>query len=330
MKSAILMAAGKGTRMHSDRPKVLHELCHKPMIEHILDKMDEIHVDQVVTVVGYGHEAIEKAMAGRCQFALQEPQLGTGHAVAQAQQLKDCSGATLVANGDCPRIQSRTYQRMFEECEGVSMVVLTAVLEDPKAYGRIIRNEQGFIERIVEFKDCTDEQKKIREINTGIYCFHNQDLFKHLKELKNDNAQKEYYITDMVSILNQHGKKVKAVVLEDPKEAEGVNDKAELAQANRWLQQKINQDWMMKGVTLIDPDRVEIGPEVKIGKEVTIYPGCTLIGKTQIGDHSVILPHCWLENATIQESCVVDSSKIVNATIEAGSQIGPFAAICRK
>lgn len=327
MRSAILMAAGKGTRMESKKPKVLHEICQKPMIAHILDKMDEIHVDQVVTIVGYGHDEIEKAVKGRCEFALQEPQLGTGHAVAQAQMLKQNTGYTLVANGDCPRIQSATYERMYNECEGCAMVVLTAVVEDAKSYGRVVRDENGFIKKIVEFKDCNEEEKKIREINTGIYCFDNQALFQNLGKLKNDNAQKEYYITDMVSILNQEQLKVKAVVLEDPKEAEGVNDKAELAEANQWMQQKINQKWMKKGVVMIDPSTVSIADEVILGKEVTIYPGCTLSKKTVVGDNTTILPGCWLENAVIEEGCMIISSYILDSTIEAGRTVGPFAHI---
>lgn len=327
MKSAILMAAGKGTRMYSSTPKVLHEICQKPMIEHILDKMDEIQVDKVVTVVGYGHEEIEKAMDGRCLFALQEPQLGTGHAVAQAKQLNGYGGVTLVANGDCPRIQSSTYQRMFDECADVSMVVLTAVLDDPKVYGRVIRDEQGFIQKIVEFKDSNEEEKKVCEINTGIYCFNNEDLFKYLGELKNNNAQKEYYITDMVSILNSKGLKVKAVVLDDPKEAEGVNNKVELAEANRWMQDGINKKWMEQGVILIDPNTAYIGPDVVIGKEVTIYPNCTICGKTEIQDCAVIKPNSWIENAVVGKNAVIESSYVVNCQIEDNTQVGPFADI---
>lgn len=327
MKSAILMAAGKGTRMHSKLPKVLHKICQKPMIEHILDRMDEIEVQKVVTVVGYGHEQIEKVMEGRCLFALQEPQLGTGHAVAQAQQLKEEKGFTLVANGDCPRIQSETYQRMFNECEGVKMTVLTAILDDAKAYGRIVRDEQGYIQKIVEFKDCTEEEKKIKEINTGIYCFDNQVLFENLKELKNDNAQKEYYITDMVTVLNQQGMKVKAVVLDDPKEAEGVNDKLELAEANQWMQKKINEKWLRAGVTMIDPSSVYLAPTVQIGEEVTIYPNCTLLGKTVIQNGTTLLPNCYLDNAIVGENCIIDASRITDSEILDDVTIGPYAHI---
>lgn len=287
-------------------------------------------MDKVVTVVGYGHEKIEEAMAGRCMFALQMPQMGTGHAVAQATQLKDEQGLTLVANGDCPRIESATYNRMFNECEDASMVVLTAKLDDPKSYGRVIRNEAGFIEKIVEFKDCNEEEKAVCEINTGIYCFNNQDLFNHLNELTNDNAQHEYYITDMVEVLNKKGLKVKAVVLDDPKEAEGVNDKLELAQANQWLKEKINRKWLQQGVTMPDYQSVTISPDVKIGKEVTIYPNCTLIKNTEISDGCTIYPNSWIENSKIGENCIIETSKIVDSIIEKETKVKAYSVLCDK
>ena len=327
MKSAIIMAAGKGTRMKSETPKVMHEICQKPMINHILDQLDKIKVEKIVTIVGYGHEIIETALQDRCQFAIQDPPRGTGHAVAQATQLAHETGLTLVANGDCPRIQNITYQRMFDECKDVQMTVLTAVLVDPKFYGRIIRNQEGFIEKIVEFKDCTEEEKKICEINTGIYCFDNRTLFDNLSEIKNNNNQNEYYITDMVQILNQKGMKVRAVILKDPTEAEGINDKVELAEANRWMQQKINEHWMREGVTLIHPDATYIGADVKLEEDVIIYPNCTLQGKTVIKKGTTLLPQCFLKDAIIGERCVIDSSRITDSEIKNDVVVGPFAHI---
>ena len=191
MKSAILMAAGKGTRMHSDLPKVMHQVCGKPMLSHIIDNCRKASVERIVTIVGYGHEIVEAAMQNECEFALQMPQLGTGHAVMQATQLENEKGLTLVINGDCPCIQSETLEQLLKECEDADMVVLSAVVEDARSYGRIVRKENGNIDRIVEFKDCSEEEKAIREINTGIYCFNNEKLFKHLKDIENKNAQKE-------------------------------------------------------------------------------------------------------------------------------------------
>ncbi len=325
MKSAIIMAAGKGTRMNSTKPKVLHEICSKPMIEHILDGLVKIGVEEVVTVVGYGHQMIKDVVGDKSKYALQEPQLGTGHAVAQAQQLNNVGGLTLVANGDCPRIQPSTYEKMYAACENVEMVVLSAVLEDPKSYGRIVRDEAGYIAKIVEFKDCSEEEKQIKEINTGIYCFKNELLFKHLADLGNNNAQNEYYITDLVAIFNQNGYKVKAEVIQDVKEAEGVNDRVELAQANEWMRNKINHQWMIEGVTLIDPNSVYIGPDVILGKDVTIYPNCTLTKNTIVEEGTVLLPNCWLENAKLGKNCVIDSSRIVDSRVDEDVTIGPYA-----
>ena len=326
MKSAIIMAAGKGTRMHSELPKVMHPVCQKPMLGHILDNLKKIQVDKIVTVVGFGHEQVEAAMRGQCEFVLQSPQLGTGHAVMQAAPvLSQAEGKTLVVNGDCPCIQSATYQGMLDALDQCGMVVLTAVLDDPKQYGRIIRNAEGMIEKIVEFKDCTEEQRKITEINTGIYCFDNQALFKHLEEIRNDNAQQEYYITDLVEIFNRHGLGVKAKIVEDSFEASGVNDKKELAQATRWMQKRINEHWMEEGVTLINPDSTYIGPDVVLGKDVTLYPNVYLEGNTVINDGTTILPQSFLVNAVIGKNCTVDSSRITDSIVHDEVKIGPYA-----
>ena len=326
MKSAIIMAAGKGTRMHSELPKVLHPVCQKPMLGHILANLKKIQVDKTVTVVGYGHEQIESAMAGQTEFVLQSPQMGTGHAVMQAAPvLAGEEGKTLVVNGDCPCIRSETYQGMMDSLDQCSMVVLTAVLDDPKSYGRVIRNADGMIEKIVEFKDCNEDQKKVREINTGIYCFNNQDLFEHLKEIKNDNAQHEYYITDLVEIFNRHGLAVKAKIIDDVFEASGINDKKELAMANRWMQKQINDGWMEKGVMMINPESTYIGADVEIGHDVTLYPNIYLEGNTVIGDGTVVLPQSFLVNAVIGKNCTIDSSRITDSKIHDEVRVGPFA-----
>ena len=214
---------------------------------------------------------------------------------------------------------------MLDALDQCGMVVLTAVLDDPKQYGRIIRNAEGMIEKIVEFKDCTEEQRKITEINTGIYCFDNQALFEHLKEIRNDNAQQEYYITDLVEIFNRHGLGVKAKIVEDSFEASGVNDKKELAQATRWMQKRINEHWMEEGVTLINPDSTYIGPDVVLGKDVTLYPNVYLEGNTVINDGTTILPQSFLVNAVIGKNCTVDSSRITDSIVHDEVKIGPYA-----
>lgn len=236
MRNAVIMAAGKGTRMKSDLPKVLHKVLGKTMIERDFENLQNAGAERIVAIVGYRHEMVEEVLAGRCETAVQEPQLGTGHAVMQARQLENEKGLTLVANGDCPCVHPDTYRALYDACENADMVILTAEPEDTASYGRVIRNADGTVEKIVEFKDCTEEEKAVREINTGIYCFNNEALFAGLKMLKNNNAQKEYYITDLVEILKNQGKTVTAVKAGDWREVQGINDVQELARAEAYLQ----------------------------------------------------------------------------------------------
>lgn len=237
-KNAIIMAAGKGTRMKSDLPKVLHKVLGRTMIERDYDNLKEAGAERIVAIVGYKHEMVEEVLAGRCETAVQEPQLGTGHAVMQARQLENEEGLTLVANGDCPCVRPATYAALYDACADADMVVLTTEPEDAASYGRVIRNADGTVKKIVEFKDASDEEKAVREVNTGIYCFNNKALFAGLKLLKNDNAQQEYYITDLVEILKGQGKVVKAVKTDDNQEVQGINDVQELARAEAYLKER--------------------------------------------------------------------------------------------
>ncbi len=324
MKNAIILGAGKGTRMHSDLPKVLHEVCGVPMVSLIIKNLKEVNVDHIVTVVGYGHEQVEEKLQGQCEFALQEPQLGTGHAVKQAENcLKGKAGKTVVVNGDAPCIQPETFNELFDT--DADMAVLTVTLQDAKSYGRVIRNENNEVEKIVEAKDCSPSEKEVKEINTGIYMFDNELLFTYLDELKNDNAQHEYYITDLVEIFKSHGKKVVAVEAKSEEEVQGVNDNVELAHANKYMRQVINEKWMRLGVTLIDPERTYIGPEVSFGHDVTVYPNTYFYGKTSIGNHTVITPGTYLVNAKIGDNCLIESSEITDSEVKNDCQIGPYA-----
>lgn len=239
MKRAIVLAAGKGTRMKSDLPKVLHEVNGKTMVKTILESLKEAGVDEVLTVVGYRHELVEEEVNGLSLTAVQEPQLGTGHAVMMAKAFEDKEGITIVANGDCPCIRSTTYASLFDACSDADMVVLTAKPEDALSYGRVIRDEDGNVEKIVEYKDASEEERLVNEVNTGIYAFNNKSLFEGLKELNNDNAQNEYYITDLVEILKSHNKVVKAILVEDYLEVQGVNTVEELKNAEEYL---LNRD----------------------------------------------------------------------------------------
>ncbi len=293
------MAAGKGTRMHSDLPKVLHKIMDEPMISLITSSLNKAGAERIVSIVGYGRDEVMKAMEGRCEFAVQDPQLGTGHAVMQAKQLEGEDGDTLVVNGDGPCISPATYKSLYDALEDADMAVLTSIPEDARAYGRVIRREDGSVSRIVEYKDASEAERAVREVNMGSYAFDNRKMFEALKELKNNNAQNEYYITDLVAIFNAKGWKVAAVVAEDTEEVQGVNDNVELAKATAYLRDRINLEWMQKGVTIMDPRTTYIGPDVEIGHDVMIYPNTYLFGHTKIKDGAVILPGTMVKDETI-------------------------------
>ena len=305
MRNAIVLAAGKGTRMHSDVPKVVHNVGTMPMAEVIVRNLKQCGAERIVTVVGYGHAIVEKALEGMCEFALQEPQLGTGHAVMQAKALAGETGATLVVNGDAATIQADTLRALYDSVEHADMAVLTVSLPDAASYGRVIRSENGDVLKIVEFKDCTPEEAAVHEINTGIYAFQNEKLFEALKELKNENAQHEYYITDLVEIFRNKGWRVTAVEAQDQDEVQGVNDCVELARANKWLNAHINRKWMKAGVQYADPDTTYVGPFVEMGHDVELYPNVYLYGDTRIGDNVTIMPGAFLNNVNVHSGMVV-------------------------
>lgn len=315
MRNAIVLAAGKGTRMHSDLPKVLHKVGDMPMAEVIVKNLRKCGAERIVTVVGYGREKVEAALNGMCEFAVQEPQLGTGHAVMQAEQLRGETGATLVVNGDAATIQPETLTALYDSIERADMAVLTVSLPDAGAYGRVIRNENGDVLRIVEFKDCSPEEAAVHEINTGIYAFRNEKLFEALQELTNDNAQHEYYITDLVAIFRRKGWSVTGVVAEDMEEAQGVNDCVELARANRWLNRTVTQKWMKAGVQFADPDASYVGPFVTIGHDTEIYPNVYLYGTTALGNNVTVMPGAFLRNVTVKDGATVPSGTWENCEI---------------
>ena len=315
MRNAIVLAAGKGTRMHSDLPKVLHKVGAMPMAEVIVRNLKQCGAERIVTVVGYGREKVEAALNGMCEFAVQEPQLGTGHAVMQAEQLRGETGATLVVNGDAATIQPETLAALYDSIERADMAVLCVSLPQAGAYGRVIRDDEGNVLRIVEFKDCTPEEAMVHEINTGIYAFRNEKLFEALQDLNNDNAQHEYYITDLVEIFRRKGWSVTGVIADNKEEVQGVNDCLELARANKWLNKKINETWMKAGVQLADPDTAYIGPFVKIGHDTEFYPNVCVYGMSEIGNHVTIMPGAFLRNVKVKDGAIVPSGVHENCEI---------------
>lgn len=326
MRNAIVLAAGKGTRMKSDRSKVMHTIIDRPMLSYIIEALRAVHVERIVIVVGYQAESIQN-FYDDVEFALQEPQLGTGHAVMQCTQLKEAEGDTVIINGDGPCIQPETLERLFQANENASLTLLTAKLEDGKSYGRIVHNEQGNVVAIVEAKDCSEEQLQIKEINAGMYCFKNKDLFDNLDKLQTNNAQHEYYLTDMVSILANQGKTVNGLVIENRDEVMGINDCLELNQAFQWMRDKINSHWLKEGVQIVDPTNTTIGKDVQIGHDVIIYPNVELKGMTTIGNNVTIYSSSVVDNATIEDDVTIQSSQIENSTIGQGSSIGPMAHV---
>ncbi len=321
MNYAIVMAAGKGTRMKTAKAKTMHQLLGKPMVGRTYDTLKACGVDEIVFVVGHGHEQIEDYLGDKVSYAIQQPQLGTGHAVMQAVSLSGKKGKTLIINGDCPLISVSTYQKLLKEADESQMAVMTMVFDDPANYGRIVRDENGQVLRIVEKKDADEDQLKIKEVNAGIYCVDNELLWKYLPEIKNENNQHEYYVTDLIEIFNRHGHKVSGVIAEDAGEMQGINSRRELAMATRWLSEKTNDALMDSGVTIIDPQRTLISPEVRIGRDTIIYPGVRIEGDTVIGENCIIEEGCVLINCRIGNDVHIVSSRLTDCEISDSSRV---------
>lgn len=323
---AVVLAAGKGTRMNSRLYKVMHHVCGKPMIEHVVDTLEKLDLHNLIVVVGHGADAIRERLGTRVQYAYQQEQLGTAHAVLMCRELlQDEDGITIVLNGDTPLVRSETLQQLVShhQRKQAAATVLTAIVENPTGYGRIIRDESGDVKRIVEEKDATLGQKKVCEISTGMFCFDNGKLFSCLAQVKNDNAQAEYYLPDVISILNEQGCTVSAYVADDPNEGRGANDRVQLAQLEALLRRRINEQHMRSGVTLIDPEATYIEADVTIGQDTVIYPGTFLRGKTRIGEGCSIGPHVQLAD------CQVDNGVSLAFTNAAGSFIRKEASLSK-
>ena len=327
-KYAVILAAGQGTRMKSKLYKVLHPVCGKAMVDHVLTQLERVEIDQIVTVVGHGADQVKQLLGDRTTYALQAEQLGTGHAVMQAEDvLGQKDGITLVTCGDTPLFTAETFKQLFacHEQQGAAATVLTAHTDQPFGYGRIIRDAAGTVAKIVEQKDATPEEAAVQEINTGVYCFNNQELFAALHQLSNDNAQGEYYLTDVIGILKQAGKQVGAFQVDDFTESMGVNDRVALAKATRVMQQRINTRHMQNGVTMIDPATTYIDADVQIGNDTVIEPGVVLKGKTSIGSDCVIGAHSEIRDSVIEDGVTVTASFLENAVMHKDSNIGPYS-----
>jgi len=327
----IILAAGKGTRMKSDLVKVLHPIIGLPMLHYTVDlSLHHLKAKKTIVVVGHQADQIkERFQTPQINFVLQREQLGTGHAVLQALPLlQGFTGTVLILCGDVPLVKAETLRSFIDTFleNDSTIAVLTAVVKDPYGYGRIVRNQEGWLERIVEEKDASDEERLIREINTGIYCVRSAFLMEGLKEIGKENIQGEYYLTDLVEVARKRDLRCSAHMVADPVEVMGINTRVDLATATEALRQEKVQELMLSGVTIVDPRTTYVDRTVEIGKDTTLYPNCTLQGRTRIGERCVIEPNSKISDTEIGNGVTIRSySVITERRIEEGAVIGPFA-----
>lgn len=326
--AAIVLAAGAGTRMKSRKPKVAHEVLGKPMVRWVIDAAHEAGLSRIVTVVGHERDQVIPLVEGDTQIAEQYVRRGTADAVNSCrEQLGDFEGSVVVLSGDCPLITPATIRKLVEmrERADAAVVVLTMELDDPTGYGRIVRDASGEVERIVEQKDANDAEAAITECNSGFYCFDGKALFDALLKVSNNNAQGEFYLTDVLYICREAGRAVLAMPTDDPAECLGVNSRGQLAQATKQLQRRINERLMAEGVTMTDPDLVWVGPDAKVARDVEILPLTFLYGKTSVGEGSVIGPNTRLTDTVVGRGCTVDETIAIESAIDDGATCGPRA-----
>lgn len=324
---AVILAAGKGTRMKSQLPKVLHKVGGKPMLQHVLDAADAAGAARKVVIVGHEAELVEAMVGAQAQIALQAQQLGTGHAVMQTQvALQDFCGTVMIICGDTPLLAAEELQKFYagHVASQAAATVLTAVLDDPSGYGRILRDADGNVQGIVEEKDATAEQKAVQEINTGIYCVEAPLLFDVLATLTCDNAQGEYYLTDVLAKLNALGKKVGGVVTADSEMIMGINSRRQLAEAEAIMRRRVLEKLMDSGVTIMDPASTFIEKSVVVGQDTIIYPYTWLEGATKIGADCQIGPNVRLTNVQVGDAAAMQFTYGHDCTVQNDVIIGPY------
>lgn len=328
--SVVILAAGKGKRMASDWPKVLHPVGGRPLLAHVLTTAGDLAAVARLVVYGHGGEAVRTAFANETgvQWVEQAKQLGTGHAVAQALPLLDETGVVLVLYGDVPLIHAETLQPLVMAAQRGSLALLTVALADPGGYGRIVRDDQGQVCRIVEEKDATDQERQLHEVNTGILAVTTAMLRGWVAELDNNNAQGEYYLTDVVTLAVRDGIPVEAFTVAAPEEVLGVNDRRQLAELERFYQRRQAERLMREGATLLDPARVDVRGTVTTGRDVVIDVSVVFEGVVRLGDRVRIGPFCVLKDAVIDDDVeILSHCRIESTTVGAGAQIGPFARL---
>lgn len=329
---AVILAGGKGTRMKSELPKVLHKVYDRTIIDYVCNACEEAGIDNMYIVVGHKAEMVKEHLKrDDVVFCLQSEQLGTGHAVMQAIDYIGDDDMVMVINGDMPLISAYTINsfKTFLELGNYDAGLVSALYENPKGYGRIVRDEYGNLLKIVEQKDCSEEEAAIKEINVGLYCFKGKLLKEALSKLDNNNAQNEYYITDVPYYIMEKGGKVGVYGLQYAEESQGVNSRTDLSIATKTLLKNTRNKHMINGVTLIDPDNTYISYNVEIGKDTIIYPGTNIQGETRIGEGCVIGPNSTIINSSIGDNTVIETSKVDQSSVGKNCKIGPFVNLKR-
>lgn len=318
---AIVLAAGKGTRMKSEKSKQVHKILGKEIVLRAVENAKKAGIEEIITVVGYKKEQVQDVLKDSVKYAVQSEMLGTGHAVMQAKEfLEGKQGKVVVLNGDVPILRPETIQKLIEKsiANKEYATLLTAIYDNPYGYGRIIRDDGGNVAAIVEEKDANEQQREIKEINAGIYCFDIQELLKALAEINNDNASGEYYITDVIKIMNDKGLKTGAMIVEDNTEILGVNDRVQLEILTRILRLRINAEHMKKGVTIEDTNTTYIYDDVEIGTDTVIHPNTTIKSDVKIGENCEIGPNAYIR----EKSRVANNAKIGNFVEIKNTKIG--------
>lgn len=328
--NAIILAAGEGTRMKSKTPKVLHKVVGKSMVEHVIDAADSVGCTKKIVVVGSGRELVENYLSKLdLTFVHQAERLGSGHAVMVCDEVIDPNEDVLILCGDTPLIQGKTLQKLMDAHRAANnaCTVLTAELEVPFGYGRIVRDASGNVLKIVEEKDADETVKAIKEINSGIYCFKGDLLKTYLKKINNNNSQNEYYLTDMLELLNEAGYPVGTAVVDDFDDLRGVNSRVQLAESEAIFRKRINERLMSEGVTFVDPNQTYVEKDVQIGRDTILYPGTSLKGKTVIGEDCEVGPNAHLDNVILGTAVSVKESTLADSVVGDATAVGPYAYV---
>ena len=321
----VILAAGQGTRMKSKIPKVLHKVLDKPMLDHVMEAAQVVTNNKPIVVIGHMSDMVREHLGDKAEIALQEEQLGTGHAVMMAEHYIDDEDEVLILCGDTPLIKGETLKEMTKiKSEGYEAVVMSAVEEDPTGYGRIIRDESDDFMRIREQKDANEEEKAIKEINAGMYIINGKLLKENLSKLSVNNAQREYYLTDVLEHIKNAGHRI-GVYQADKMEIMGVNSRLQLSEAERIMRLDVNKMHMANGVTLIDTNSTYIDKNVKIGRDTIIYPNCHIKGNSVIGEDCIIRENTTIEDSHIEDHVTIKSSTILSSKVGARTTIGPYA-----